>query len=110
MNILLLSAAASVAVGAARMTHSTLALRAEVKMSEKILEEMAAKKQELLRRLAEQDAPETVEYQAKARMNLKNPGEEVVVVVPDEPPAPAIPQSGLWQRVRNFFSNFLAYP
>ena len=104
MNILLLAVAAGVGVGAVRMTHSTLSLRAEVQMSEKLLEDTAVKKQELLRRLAEQDAPETVDYQAKARMNLKNSGEEVVVVVSDEPILPPAEPVGFWQYVKDWFS------
>jgi len=104
MNIFLLCTASAVAVGAARITATTLALRAELRSAESQLGDMVRKKQELSRRLEEQDTPEAVEYQAKARMNLKNPGEEVVVVVPDERPAPPETSAGFWQSVRDFFA------
>lgn len=104
VNILLLLAASVVGVGAVRMTRATLSLRAEVRKSEARLEAIAARKHEIARRLDEQDAPEAVEYQAKATMNLKNPGEEVIVVVPEEEGTGVLEPSGFWQRISDFFS------
>ncbi|MEK7541903.1 MAG: hypothetical protein AAB533_03585, partial [Patescibacteria group bacterium] len=80
VNMALILAAAAAAVGATRMTRDTLALRAEVRDAERYLDAIAAHKEELTRRREAADAPESVEYEAKAKWNLKNPGEEVVVV------------------------------
>ena len=104
VNVLLAVVAAAVAVGATRMTRATLALRREVREQEIYAEALGERKAELLRRLEEQDAPETVEYQAKATMNLKNPGEEVVVVVPDARSATSADRNTFWERVKDFFA------
>lgn len=104
VNIFLLLAASAVGVGAVRMTRATLALRAEVREAEVLLETIAARKHEIDQRLAEQDAPEAVEYKAKAQLNLKNPGEEVVVVAPEEKGADSAEVPGFWQRITNLFS------
>lgn len=104
LNIALIAVAAATAIGAIRMARGTQALRAEVESAEDRLAAAHEKKQELRRRIAEQDAPETVEYQAKAKMNLKNPGEEVVVVVPEPPSAPEPEPAGWWRYLQDFFA------
>lgn len=104
LTILLVCVAAATAAGAARMTRTTLLLRAEVRDAEERLARTREKKQELSRRIAEEDVPEAVEYQAKAKMNLKNPGEEVVVVVPETPPVPESEPAGWRRRVKDFFA------
>lgn len=108
VNLLFLCAVFVVGVGAVRMTRATLALRAEVRDAEARLEAIAARKDQIARRLAEQDAPEAVEYEAKAKMNLKNAGEEVVVVAPEEKPADSAESSGVWQRIMDFLRAIVA--
>lgn len=104
VSLALLLAASVIGVGAVRMTRATLALRAEVREAEAHLTAIAARKRDLSRRLAEQDAPEKVEYHAKAQLNLKNPGEEVVVVVaaPEKSNISGLAKSGVWEGVKNF--------
>ena len=104
VNIILILVAAAVVVGAMRMTRATLALRREVREQEERAKALGERKEELLRRLEERDAPETVEYQAKATMNLKNSGEEVVVVVPDAPSGTSATPATFWRRVKDFFA------
>lgn len=104
LNVLLLIAAGAVGIGAVRMARQTLALRAELAAAEARLEEVKRGQAELAARLAELDTPEAVEREAKAKLNLKKPGEEVVVVVPPEAPAGPQPPSPTWrQRVKQFF-------
>ena len=73
------------------------------------LEELMAKKKELESRIREQEMDEVVRYQAKARFNLKNPGENIVVVLPDtkEIPPDGAGDHSLWERIKSFFAGVL---
>ncbi len=104
LNLLLLIAAAAVGVGAARMARQTLALRTELSGAEVKLKEVKQAQAELVARLAERDTPEGIEREAKAKLNLKSPGEEVVVVVPPPAPAESAAPATLWERIKRFFA------
>ena len=69
------------------------------------LEELTAKKSELEEAIRERGTDEAVRYQAKARFNLKNPGERIVVVLPEkkEPP-PSEKRWPLWRRITDLWS------
>lgn len=56
--------------------------------------------------LAELSTPQALEREAKARFNLKRPGEEVVVVVPErQEAAHSAPPNGFWERFSRFVSD-----
>lgn len=103
VTLLVILTAVMVSVAVVRMARTTLGLSAELRAGEAFLVEMQKKKQALEARLAEADEPAVVEYQAKAALNLKNPGEEVVVVPLDERPVFSAESRGVWRRIMDFF-------
>lgn len=103
LNLLLIFAAAVVAVGAQRVVREALTLRAELGDTGTRMGAIKRQKAEIAGRLAELEAPEAVEREAKAKFNLKKPGEEVVVVAPDKRDM-LPPVSTLWERIRRFFA------
>ncbi len=52
--------------------------------------------------LNELKTPEAVEREAKARLNLKRPGEEVVVVVPGKAEISATSSGAFWEKLLKF--------
>lgn len=101
--ILLVALAAAVGYGAARMVLNSVALRGESRETQKQIEELLARKKELEARIAELQNEEAIRREAKERLNLKLPGENVVVVVPEKQEASDAPQSnGILDRVVNF--------
>ncbi len=60
--------------------------------------------QELTQSLQKFDNPEFLEREAKDRLNLKNPGEEVAVIVPEQQStsSPATGK-GFWGRIKDWF-------
>ena len=84
INLILILLAMSVSYSAVRMVRNLFMVRTESKEITKKIEELKRKKQELELALAEIQTKEAVEREAKIRFNLKNPGEEVVVVVPEK--------------------------
>lgn len=60
--------------------------------------------QELIQLLQKFDNPEFLEREAKDRLNLKNPGEEVAIIVPEQQAtSSAQAEKGLWGRMKNWF-------
>lgn len=101
--ILLVALAAAVGYGAARMVLNAMALRGESRETQKQIEELLARKKELEARITELQDEEAIRREAKERLNLKLPGENVVVVVPEKQEASDAPQSnGILDRVINF--------
>ena len=73
-------------------------------MTQKI-EQLKAKKRELETALTEIQTKEAVEREAKERLNLKNPGEQVVVIVPEKKDNQSEEQSmSFWAKFKSFFS------
>jgi cell division protein FtsL len=103
LNMLLALAAVSVGIGAIRMAGRTRDLNRELHDARAKLEATLRQKAEVFLRLAELEAPEAIEREAKAKFDLKKPGEEVVVVVPEERRHPS-PQVTLWERIKRFFA------
>ncbi len=62
---------------------------------------------ELNAALLELRTPQAQEREAKARLNLKRRGEEVVVVPPDETASPAASTTSAWNKFLEFLSGFL---
>lgn len=103
INLLLMLVAIAVGIGATRLARQTLALRSELRDTQVKLEAIGRQKAEVAARLAELETPEAIEREAKAKLNLKKPGEEVVVVVPEERRLPPL-RPTLWERVKRFFA------
>ena len=104
INIVLILIAAGVSYSAARMVRNALNMRAQsADMTQKI-EQLKVKKQELEALLTELQTKEAVEREAKERLNLKKPGEQVVVVVPEKKDR-SLPERpmGLWEKFISFF-------
>lgn len=66
--------------GVYALTTQGLALSRDLRARQQHIEELRNKKADLERRLSEAQLPAVVERVAKDRLNLKLPGEEVVVV------------------------------
>lgn len=103
VNLLLMLAAIAVGIGAVRMVRETLGLRLALGDTEEKLDKIQRQKAEAASRLAELETPEVIEREAKAKLNLKKFGEEVVVVVPEELHEPP-PARSWWERIEQFFA------
>ena len=109
LNAVMVFIAVSALFGAVRMVRQTLALRGERAAARAGLEALDRQKKELGSRLTELDTPEAVEREAKARLQLRQPGETVVVVVPEEQSEPpATTPSTLWRRINQFFAEIFS--
>lgn len=76
----------------------------EAKNSEKKIQELLHKKKDLEERLAALGNKDVIMREAKARLNLKEAGEEVVVIVPPKKPAPTENNKlNVWQRIYKTF-------
>lgn len=82
--ILLLSLVLAIGYGSIRMMYQAWGIYQETSAQKKDIEALRKQKQELEERLVRLEAPGAIERQAKERLNLKLPGEEVVVVLPDK--------------------------
>ena len=101
LAIVCVSGAVSLARQAASVLRDSASARARV-------EELAAKKKKLEEEIRERTREESVRYQAKARLNLKNPGENIVVILPEKKePAPEAPYP-LWQKITSFFQKIIS--
>lgn len=101
INIILISFAIIASYSAAHMVRNAFVMRKQSAEMTKKIEELQQKKQRLEAAVAEIQTKEAVEREAKARLNLKKPGEEVVVVVPEK--KTSMPQVG----PINFWSRFM---
>jgi len=88
--------------------RNALVISREAAAAQKRIQELQQKKRELEKRLAALDNKDVVLQEAKERFNLKEPGEEVLVITPEKNTEPQwIEKSGIWTRIyRFFFSNF----
>ena len=86
------------------MITQALALRREYKDQQQEIDTLSRKKGELEAYIAELQSREAVEREAKSRLNLKLPGEEVVVVVPKKKELEEDKLGTFWKRTRGFFS------
>jgi len=104
ITIILCIVAVGVSIGAFRLVMHTLGLRGEYTVNQEKIAALTKQKQELEARLEELTVPAALEREAKARLNLKLPGEEVVVVVPEEKATTSLDiSSGVWGRAILFF-------
>ncbi len=110
INVLLVAVAAAVSFGAYKEIRLALALREEERGQRVKIAELEKKKEELEARIRAFGHPEGVVREAKERLNLKKPGEEVVVVVP--PVAPSASTSGqafFWDGIKRVLSALFSF-
>lgn len=104
-NILLFLVAVFLSVAAYKSVKQALYFKKETDENKTKISELLKKKNELEIKIEEFQTIETKERSAKERLNLKKPGEEVVVVLPEETQLPKdIEKTDLWSKVRDFFS------
>lgn len=87
------------------MVEGVWRLRKELQSAEEKLAQLLQKNKELEGKLAELDTKEGVEREAKERLNLKNTGESVVVLVPEKDVLPEGKDSGFasfWGWLKKF--------
>lgn len=105
LNLLLLLALTWVGWSALDMGRQAWALWREAQDARSQVEELARKKAELEAYIAELESRQGVEREAKSRLNLKLPGEEVAVVVKEEEKKEEAGSAAFWNRVKQFFSS-----
>lgn len=104
INVILILFAMTISYSAVRMIRNVLMVRIQSEEITKKIEKLTYEKQELESALAEVQTKEAIEREAKARLNLKNPGEEVVVVVPEKKiSAPQPEPVSFWSRIMLLF-------
>ncbi len=104
INGILIIIAMVASYSASRMVRNAFFARQQSDQMVQRIEELQQKKKELEAQLAEMQTKESVERQAKERLNLKKPGEEVVVVVPQkEEKKPQEKSPTLWEKITSFF-------
>ncbi len=83
--------------GAYNLEHEFSTAEAKKNLLEK-------RNQDLTQSLQKFDNPEFLEREAKDRLNLKNPGEEVAVIVPGQQATISSPaEKSFWSRIKNLF-------
>ena len=106
LNIILLGLAVWAGLGAVKMAVQAFSLHKEAQDDQRKIEELSRKKTELEAYIAELQSREAIEREAKKRLNLKLPGEEVVVVVPEEGSnGPESTEKSIWEKIKFFSSN-----
>ena len=96
--------AISLSYSATRMVRSVLKVQTESEEMTRKIEDLERKKKELELAIAEIQTREAVEREAKTRLNLKKPGEEVVVVVPEKKvSASQAPPTSFWSKFISLF-------
>ena len=103
-NIFLAVLAAFVLAGALPLLRSALQARRDEAGERARLEELTLQKKELAAQIREGETESGVRYLAHLRLNLKNPGEVAVVVLPEQKETPAVAAPPLWQKIKNLFS------
>lgn len=113
LNIFLLALAGVVGYEAYRTGRAVEQARREHGRIAGEIEALVRRRAELDAALLELRMPQAREREAKARLNLKRRGEEVVVVPPDEPRRVEDPRPSLWislrERVRFFFRSLVFF-
>lgn len=101
-HLVFLLVVAGVGYGTFNITRHALSLSQESAKLREQAEELKRQKANLQARLRELETHEAVEREAKDRLNLKIPGEEVVVVVPEKKEGVREEEHGIWQKIKAF--------
>lgn len=109
LNLVFVCVLVGVAYGTYSMVRRTLVVRMERRVTDERVQELLRKKEKLEIQVRELETREVAEREAKERLNLKNPGEEVVVVVPETHSGASVhtERRGMWERISAFISSFL---
>lgn len=112
INISFLALLAVVGYSTYKMVGQAYAIWGENDNTKKRIQELVIQKSKLEAALAELETNEGIEKEAKRRLNLKLPGEEVVVVLPEEDSygtSTADSHISWWQSVKVLFErvNFI---
>ncbi len=107
-NVALFILVLLIGAGAYRIVRQAYWVSQEARETEKKIEKLVKKKQELEAYLAELETAEAVRREAKERLNLKLPEETVVVVVPEKKDLPTLPSPNFWERVKLFLGSIIA--
>ncbi len=107
VTILLVVFAAVVGYAAYNISRQAFTLGGEAEDARRKIEELTQKKKELEAYLEEIQTRQAAEREAKQRLNLKLPGEEVVVVEEPQISSPENQEMGFWGRIRAFLGRFL---
>ena len=104
VNIALILVALAASYHAVRMVHNAMVMRIRSSETTQKIEQLKLEKKELEAQIMELQTKEAIEREAKERLNLKNPGEQVVVIVPEKKdnPSPS-PNVSLWEKFKSFF-------
>lgn len=103
INALFLFLMVTVGYGSYNVVRRAMVLYQESNVIQKKVEELKKKKQELEVQLQEFENPEAIEREAKERLNLKRPGEKVVVVVPETATTTAQQVNGWQETLKSIF-------
>lgn len=90
--------------GAVSMFLYAFSLSTEKKGIRETMVKIEAENKKLEASLLELETPEAIERRAKDRMNLKNEGEGVVIVVPDAITQDSEHEKPLFDRIREFIN------
>lgn len=105
LNLSLLLVLVVVGVGAFEEARIALQLKREEEAQSIKVAELQKRKSDLEAKLLSLDHPEGVEREAKGRLNLKKPGEEVVVVLSDDSVgSSSADRATFWDRVKNLLN------
>ena len=108
-NIAFLALSILVGYGAYNVVFQALVLRGESRGTDVKIQALLKKKAELEQYTAELQSRQAVEREAKERLNLKLPGEEVVVVVPEKKPEISQQLESRLGRTKSFFKHLLSW-
>ena len=104
LNLLLLVIAIGALYHTYRIVSDAVSLRNETNTIAEKIDELTQKKEQLEAYLEELKTKEAIEREARERFNLKKPGEEVVVVLPNKHVEDKVPEAtGFWARIKSFF-------
>lgn len=107
INLVLGVIAGFVLYGAAVTLHQTLTVREQSAETRAEIETLRRRKAELEAAIRALQDPETIRREAKEELNLKLPGEEVLVVIPPEEPTSEPVPLGWGERIQHFFRRIL---
>lgn len=112
-NIFVVAVVSFLIYRAVKMLDHALVVRHELKATEERTAGLMKKKAELEAQIAEFESAQVVDREAKERLNLKRPG-EVVVVVPEgealtkntSSSLPVAHESSWWERLKDFLTDW----
>ena len=110
LNAFFAAIAVAVSLGAYKEVRFLLLLRKEEGIQHAKVAELQKKKEELEAKLVALEHPEGIAREAKERLNLKKPWEEVVVVLPQVSSGVSVAERlGAWDRIKKFLSAVFSF-